>query len=234
MKALELVGLDDNLLIVFTSDHGDMMGERGLWYKKSFFEPSVRVPLIIKVPHSPAGRVVQLTSLMDLLPTLIELCAVDSESPLVEETGGASLCPALRGDELSHDPVVYSEVLAEGAMSPILMVVKGRYKYIRSDVDPEQLYDLRDDELELKNLAEDAAYEPHLSELRSLVSRQWDIAELTERVRLSQRRRLFLAGLAGSGNDWDYRAGDQMSEQCLRADKSYNEWAYNEAIQASD
>ena len=233
MKTLELTGLDKNLIVVFTSDHGDMMGERGLWYKKSFFESSVRVPLIIKVPHLPGRRIKQHVSLVDLLPTLLELGAVNQESALVEESAGVSLCAALRGDGLSPDRAVYSEILAEGAMAPILMVVKGRYKYVCSGSDPEQLYDIREDERELDNLVEDATHEAHLNELRSLASRQWDVTELTARVRLSQRRRLFIAGLTGRGNAWDYCPSDQLRDQCLRANKSYNAWAYDDVVPTS-
>ena len=63
-------GLADDTVVVFTSDHGDLLGERGLWYKMSFFEPSARVPLIVRAPGLAPRRVDAPVSLLDLAPTL--------------------------------------------------------------------------------------------------------------------------------------------------------------------
>lgn len=119
------------------------------------------------------------------------------------------------------------------ALRALHHTLKGRYRYIRSGVDPEQLYDLREDPLELDNIADKAMHESDLGELRTLASRKWYIEELSERVRLSQRRRLFLAGLTRPTDNWDFNADDQASEQCLRADRSYNDWAYDDVIEVS-
>jgi choline-sulfatase len=71
LSVLRSTGLADNTVIVFTSDHGDMLGERGLWYKKSFFEASCRVPLMISGPMLEPARIQSNVSLVDLLPTLL-------------------------------------------------------------------------------------------------------------------------------------------------------------------
>ena len=74
MAALEESGQKDNTVVIFTSDHGEMLGERGLWLKKTFFEPSLRVPMIISAPHRmTSGRVTTPASLVDLLPTFMAL-----------------------------------------------------------------------------------------------------------------------------------------------------------------
>ncbi len=74
LSVLEDSGLAENTIIVFTSDHGDMMGERGMWYKQHFFEWASKVPLIISWPeHYKAKRVTQDVSLVDLLPTILDL-----------------------------------------------------------------------------------------------------------------------------------------------------------------
>ena len=92
-------GLRDDTVVVVTSDHGDMLGERGLWYKMAPFEPSIRVPLIVSGPGIGRGRrVAQPVSLLDLAPTLVELGggSVDDDG----ELDGRSFAGALRGDPL--------------------------------------------------------------------------------------------------------------------------------------
>ena len=73
LGVLRKTGFDQNTVVVLTSDHGDMMGERGLWYKKSFFEASCKVPLIIAGPMIEAKRIESNVSLVDLLPTLLDI-----------------------------------------------------------------------------------------------------------------------------------------------------------------
>ena len=74
LQTLEDTGLADDTLIIFSGDHGDMLGERGLWYKMHWFEMAARVPLLVSAPGQfAAGRVTQAVSTADLLPTLVEL-----------------------------------------------------------------------------------------------------------------------------------------------------------------
>lgn len=83
--ALEETGLADDTVVILTSDHGEMLGERGLWYKMSFLEGSARVPLIVHAPrHLPARRVAAAVSLVDLAPTLAGLAADGAEPEGVE------------------------------------------------------------------------------------------------------------------------------------------------------
>ena len=74
LTKLSDLGLAEDTVVIFTSDHGDMLGERGLWYKMSFFEPSARVPLVVRAPDRlDPGRLNTVTSLLDLAPTLLDL-----------------------------------------------------------------------------------------------------------------------------------------------------------------
>ena len=83
LGALAESGLRDDTIVLFTADHGEMLGERGLWYKMAFFEPSARVPLIVSAPGRIApGRVAEPVSLLDLAPTLLELCGLDAGDSL--------------------------------------------------------------------------------------------------------------------------------------------------------
>jgi choline-sulfatase len=95
--------LADDTIVVVTSDHGDMLGERGLWYKMTFFENAARVPLIVHAPKAFAPRRVKASvSTIDLLPTLVELATGKEEEAWPDPVDGHSLVPHLQGDG-GHD-----------------------------------------------------------------------------------------------------------------------------------
>ena len=232
LSVLKKTGLADNTVIVFTSDHGDMLGERGLWYKKSFFEASCRIPLMISGPMLEPTRIESNVSLVDLLPTLVEIGGDEKQSILVEPVEGKSLWGLVTGGMQTSDEPVYSESTAEGALAPILMVKKKQLKYIRSGIDPEQLFDLDKDPNELYNLIGNPDYADEYKALSELSKRKWNIEELTEAINLSQKRRLFLHKTLqiGEQTSWDYNAPDQQVDQCLRGKKGYNDWAYGDVL----
>jgi choline-sulfatase len=221
LQALEQTGLADNTVIVFTSDHGDMLGERGLWYKMNFFEPSARVPLIVHAPRRFAPhRVAQSVSLVDLLPTLLDLAhdgaqpGPGADFPLAIE--GRSLLPHLRGQG-GHDGVA-AEYLAEGALAPIVMLRSGQYKYVHSPADADQLYHLPSDPDELRNLANDLASADVLHGLRAEALRRWDLPLLHAQVLASQTRRRFIgaANTLGAHHAWDYEPPRDASRSFIR------------------
>ncbi len=176
LTALHGSGLAGDTIVIFTADHGEMLGERGLWYKMSFFEASARVPLIISMPGRPGGRrVAEPVSLLDLAPTLTELAGtgtgaglndigLDGASPIGASLNGAgpdaapcdgvSLLPWLSGGRPWRRPgPVVAEYLAEGVTHPAVMLRSARYKLVVCDGDPDQLYDLARDPHEQANLA---------------------------------------------------------------------------------
>jgi choline-sulfatase len=232
LGVLRKTGLEENTVVILTSDHGDMMGERGLWYKKSFFEDSCRIPLIISGPMIKQKRVDANVSLVDLLPTLVDIAADGEELPIVEDIEGRSLWGLANGNATKWDKAVYGESLAEGTLAPILMVKKDKLKYISSGIDPEQMFDLATDPEELVNLIGNPDYADEYKQLSALAKQKWDMEALSENIKLSQTRRLFLrqALRMGETPDWDYVAPDQTVEHCLRGTKIYNEWAYNDVI----
>ena len=139
LKTLEECGLAEDTLIVFSGDHGDMLGERGLWYKMHWFEMSARVPLLVHAPQRfTAHRVSQSVSTLDLLPTLVELAGGQVEQGL--ELEGHSLLPHLQGKG-GHDEVL-GEYMAEGTLSPLMMIRRGPWKFVYSEQDPLLLFDL--------------------------------------------------------------------------------------------
>jgi arylsulfatase A-like enzyme len=97
--------LDDDTVIVFSGDHGDMLGERGLWYKMSWFENSARVPMVINYPSKfKAKRVLESVSTMDLLPTFVDIAGGDASAILPID--GDSLYDYLVSDKAGKDEVL--------------------------------------------------------------------------------------------------------------------------------
>ncbi len=224
MATLNAAGLADDTIVIFTSDHGEMLGERGLWYKMSFFEWSARVPLIVHAPgRFRPQRVAEHVSLVDLLPTLVELAT--GEVDLADQHDGRSLAPLLRGDaNAKNESVVLGELLSEGAIAPLLMIRRGRYKYVFSEPDPEQLYDLVDDPHELHNLATQPDHAQRIQAFRAELAERWDAGALREQVIASQRRRRFAARslLLGEHTPWDFQPYQDASQQYMRGHLDLN------------
>ena len=202
LGALRESGLAEDTVVLFTADHGELLGERGLWYKMAFFEAAARVPLIAWAPGRFApGRVAQPVSLLDLVPTLCELAG----EPEDDDGDGRTLAPLMRGEAGPRADVV-AEYLAEGVRAPMVMVRRGRHKLIHCPGDPDLLYDLEADPDELVDLAADPGHAELLAELRAEVRRRWDLGALEAAVLASQRRRRrVVAGLhRGASATWDY------------------------------
>src|SRR5277367_1087776 len=216
MAALRSAGLAEDTIVVLTSDHGEMLGERGLWYKMSFFEGASRVPLVIASPGRFAPRrVATNVSLVDLMPTLVELAGGNIQS-LEIGVDGRSLAPHLRGAS-GHDEAI-GEYLAEGAIAPVVMIRRGAYKFIHSPVDPDQLFDLNRDPRERDNLADDPSCAGVIADFRAEIGKRWDLAELDGRIRDSQRRRRLVDAALSRGKiqPWDFQPFQKASRQYVR------------------
>jgi choline-sulfatase len=214
----------DGTVIIVTSDHGEMLGERGAWYKMSLFEGAVRVPLIVRAPVLfPPGRVPAAVSTMDLLPTLAGL-ARDGEMPgIAGPLDGRSLLPHLSGAP-GRDEVV-AEYLAEGAIAPIVMIRRGRHKFIHSPPDPDQLFDLAADPHELANLAGDPAAAGLAGQFRRDVAARWDLQALDREVRQSQQWRIAVSEALATGTPapWDFTPAYGASRRYIRNHKALAE-----------
>ncbi len=216
MQTLEETGALDNTVVIVTADHGDMLGERGLWYKMNFFEHSARVPLLMAGPGIKQGTAANACSLVDLLPTFIDL-AGGSADILGEPIDGRSLMPLARGEP---DPVneAIGEYCAEMTPYPVIMIRRGEYKYIHCDCDPPQLYHVTRDPLEKDNLAAHADYAEIAQRFASEISARWDGEALRQQVIATQkaRRALAQAMQTGSLDHWDYNPPSDASQQYVR------------------
>jgi len=207
----------DSTVVVVTTDHGEMLGERGAWYKMSFFEGAARVPLIVRAPALfPPGRVPAAVSTMDLPPTLVGLAHDGDLSCIAGPLDGRSLLPHLSGTP-DHDEVV-AEYLAEGAIAPILMIRRGPHKFIHSPADPDQLFDLGSDPHERANLAGDPASAGLAGQFRREVAARWDLTKLDREVRQSQRRRIAVNDALRTGTQapWDFTPAYDASRRYIR------------------
>jgi choline-sulfatase len=215
LSALEATGAIDDTVIVFTSDHGDFLGERGLWYKMSFLEPAAHVPLILCAPKQfTQRRVKEPVTLADMLPTLVDI-GTNGRSELAREIDGRSLYALLTGTVEDSDATAWGQYLAEGVIAPMHMLRRGPWKYIHCPTDPEQLFNLDDDPLELMNLAEN---HPLADKFRGEVEAKFDIERIHAEVLQSQKARLMMfEALKSHGHfPWDYQPLRKASEQYTR------------------
>lgn len=219
-EALADAGMKDNTIVVFTADHGDMLGERGLWDKMVMWENAVKVPLLLAYPKMfKPKRVSEAVSTLDLLPTLVELAIKGSAPNYGMPIDGRSLISHLLGEADPHDDV-FCEYMGEGTVAPLFMIRRGRYKYIRSLSDPEQLYDLANDPAEAINLASDINLAEVLESLRSDAADRWNDERVRAAVLSSQKRRICVDSALKKGRftSWDFTPQFDGSRQYIRSD----------------
>jgi choline-sulfatase len=190
-------------VIVFVSDHGDMLGDKGLWFKMSFFEGSSRVPLMISAPGLKPHLETTPVSALDVNPTVCDLAGVDmaNVTPWVD---GESLVPLAKGAERTT-PVAL-EYAAEGSITPLVCLRYGKWKYTRCLADPDLLFDLAADPEETRNLADDPTHAATLQTLRAKSEARWDLHKYDTEVRESQARRwvVYDALRQGKYQPWDH------------------------------
>jgi len=148
LRALKELDLDRDTIVVYSSDHGEMCGEHGLWNKFVFYEPSVGVPLIFKVPGIKPGVVDAPLSQVCLMATLLDLCGIPGPMRL----DGGSLVPFLHEPARTSAAPVFSE-FALRTKNAKYMIRHGDWKYSFYANDRPELYNLREDRLEMNNLA---------------------------------------------------------------------------------
>ncbi|MDH3692946.1 MAG: choline-sulfatase [Gammaproteobacteria bacterium] len=225
--ALEETGQADNTVIVLLADHGDMLGERGLWYKMSFYEWSVCIPMIIHAPKYFTDSVVsQPVSQVDILPTLVDI-ASDNPAEPAQAIDGTSLWSLCHGDDGGPDCAV-SEYLAEGTNAPLLMIRKDEYKYTCCPTDPEQLFNLETDANELNNIAKVPEQAEILDAFREQAGTHWDVDDIHARVLEDQELRRFLNRSLRQGvyTSWDFQPGHNAAEEYTRSHLELTEFDY--------
>jgi len=183
LRCLDETGLAANTLVVYTSDHGEMAGDHGCWWKSNYYEGSVGVPLIARLPGTIAPGSVSdaVCSLMDLGPTFAEVAGTR-----MSDTDGRSLWSTLRG---RHPPTWKNETTSE--LSQVSRMIRaGKWKlwvYVDADKLPPALFNLEEDPGELNDLGQDPKYAAVREELLKKVYQDWD-PELVRRESLRNQR----------------------------------------------
>jgi choline-sulfatase len=184
LEALEETGLSGSTRIIYTSDHGESMGRRGLWGKFTLYEESAAVPLIVAGPGVPVGGSTDdPVSLVDCHPTILEAVGVDPDE---QDAGlpGRSLWSIADGEPLGR--AALSEYHAVGTTTGSFMIRHGSHKYIHYVGQPPQLFDLAQDPLELTDLASDPASAAICQRMEGLLREMLDPEEVDRRARSDQ------------------------------------------------
>ncbi|KAH7350457.1 alkaline-phosphatase-like protein [Pyrenochaeta sp. MPI-SDFR-AT-0127] len=219
VKLLKNCYLDKDTVIVFSGDHGDMLGERSLWYKMSWYENSARVPMIINYPPKfEPKQVKESVSTMDLLPTFVDLAGGDASAILPID--GVSLHDYLVSNRPGKDEV-FGEYMGEGTVTPTYMIRRHQWKFTYSLADPPQLYDLVNDPRELVDLAKSSSthHQKVLAGFEEEARAKWDYQQIHKDVLKSQRMRqiAWSALQIGRKEPWDYQPPYNDKDRFIRS-----------------
>jgi len=190
LNALEAQGLTENTLVAYVADHGELLGQHGMWWKCSFYEGSARIPLMLSWPGriAPGRRFRSAVSLLDLVRTIIDLAGDDAP-----DLDGTSLLPLLDGAVPDGEGMALAEYAGHGTITPGRMIRRGRFKLNYYHGEPPELFDLEEDPDEFTDLAARPEWATIRDELTAILLRDWDPVAIGERARASQRRRRIVA-----------------------------------------
>lgn len=167
VQALTDSGLVEDTTVIYTSDHGDNLGARGLWGKSTLYEESARIPMIIAGPGIEPGVCDTPVDLLDLFPTILQCAGLDP-APEMAQRPGQSLTQTAESPA-QPERVILSEYHAAGSNTAAFMLRRGRYKYIHYVRHVPELFDLQADPEELHDLAGDPAHACVLKELQAVL-----------------------------------------------------------------
>jgi choline-sulfatase len=184
LRTLDATGLADSTRILYTSDHGDNLGARGLWGKSTMYEEVAGVPLIIKGPDIPRGvKIATPANHVDTYPFILE-CAGESTPEAYDNHPGVSLFKLAQGEVPPRN--VLTEYHGMGSTTGAFMIRHGRYKYVHYVAYPPQLFDLEADPEELDDLAAQPQHAQVLAECRARLHAICDPAEVDARAKKRQ------------------------------------------------
>jgi choline-sulfatase len=192
LKVIDGSPLRNNTIVIYTSDHGEMGGHHGFWQKQCFYEPSVRIPLIVRAPGFPGGqRIGEHVSLVDILPTVLDL----AHAELPDHLAGESLVGLLQG-KASPDRPVFSEYHTLGSENAGYMVKVDNFKYVHYVGYEPQLFDVMQDPDEVNDLAGDPALQEVRDAMYAELCKVVDPIEVDRQAKANQAiqgiRRAFL------------------------------------------
>lgn len=189
LDELERTGLAENTVVVYVSDHGELLGNDGLWFKGTMNEDSVRIPTIIAGPGVPQGaRNDTHVSLVDIYPTVIDVLGIAAEDGDVDRPGESLFELARSADH--RERTIFSEYHSANSHTGSFMIRHGRWKYIDYRGFPERLFDIEADPHETTDLAQNPSCADILKQMRGKLRDICDPAEVDAAIRAEQRRRI--------------------------------------------
>lgn len=184
LSVLERSGLASTTRVIYSSDHGDNLGARGLWNKDVLYREATGIPMIVAGPEVPVGVRRTNVSLVDLHPTILQAVGLPSD-PVEPRLPGRSLLE-LAGTADDPTRPGFSEYHAVGAPSAAYMLTRGRWKYHHYVGYPPELFDLEVDPEEARDLASDPAAAPVLREFEALLRAMLDPEAVDRRAKDDQ------------------------------------------------
>lgn len=192
LRTLEVTGLAETTRVLYTSDHGDNLGARGLWGKSTMYEEVAGVPLIMSGPGITEGKEVRTpASHVDTYPFIME-CVGEDRPPMYDGHPGVSLSRLAAGE--NPDRNVLSEYHGMGSTTGAFMIRRGDFKYVHYVAYPPQLFDLVNDPEELHDLAAEPSYAAVLRECRERLYAICNPEEVDARAKARQAELLEAAG----------------------------------------
>jgi choline-sulfatase len=198
LDTLKSTGLEDDTLVIYCSDHGEHLGERGLWWKNTLYDEATKVPLIMSWPgHLPRGeRRAQLVNLIDVGATIIDA----AKAPVLPRSSGHSLLDIARSAQAPWIDETYSEYVTDivphwtgNRSTQQRMVRSGDWKLHYIHEEPSLLFNLAQDPLELDNLANDPRYRAIREHLHAKVLQGWDPDAIRKETEIRRREKDLLS-----------------------------------------
>jgi choline-sulfatase len=221
LSKLEENKLLENTLIIYSSDHGDQLGERDLWWKQAFYDESATVPLIMKwADELPTGeRRDQIVNLVDMTATIVD---AGGGEPL-RDIDGTSLLPLAQNGAAKWKNETYSEYCTDGLLAwsggrvlQSRMIRKNKWKYNYYHGCPSQLFDMKNDPDEMNNLARDPAHQEIKTELEAQLLDGWDPEAINENIQARNYDKAILKAWAQSTKPKDtFRWETKMEDNWL-------------------
>ena len=185
LEAIDTSSLHEDTVVIYTSDHGEMTGHHGIWQKQCFYEPAVKVPLMLRLPSDENGRVAENVSLVDVLPTLLEVAGLEVPSDLP----GESLLEIARQKAQQTKRAIFSEYHHMGMLNAGFMLKRGGYKLCHYVGSEPQLFNVGADPLENNDLASNPEYAARRRAMETALREIVDPEQEDARAKENQRMR---------------------------------------------
>lgn len=227
----------DNTAIILTADHGDMLGERGQWYKMSPFDRSSRVPMMVSAPGAPVGlRSARAVSHADLLPTLVSLATEGDLSSIVTPVDGHDLMRLAGGDDPTWPDESVTELFFEGLTQAAAVLRHGPMKYVRANDTAEMLFNIAKDPEETHDLATDPGMAETLGAMRRRLNELYDFDALRQEIVAAGTRHELVAEalLIGRQESWAYQPIVDAAHQYYRTTRTWHEQEATDFLRFDD